>query len=201
MSLDAQLDALVNEVGAAQVERLRRAPRGLGGLDAALAALTSAPLPEHEQVRAQAPRPAPEPEVAPVPEPELAHAPEPELEATPVPAGPLDADLSPMRDESVATEHGIEQEVDDDYIEAAADAGGPAQIDFDIVDEEDAPLDEDATVEADLRRYFASDEDRDRALLAAPPAERKPAEFDHEATPSPKRDSSLLTSVKKLFRK
>ena len=195
MSLDAQLDALVNEVGGAQVERLRRAPRGLGGLDAALAALTSAPLPEHEQVRA----PALEPEV--VPEPELAHAPEPELEATPVPAGPLDADLSPMRDESVATEHGIEQEVDDDYIEAAADAGGPAQIDFDIVDEEDAPLDEDATVEADLRRYFASDEDRDRALLAAPPAERKPAEVDPEATPSPKRDSSLLTSVKKLFRK
>jgi hypothetical protein len=106
-----------------------------------------------------------------------------------------------MRDESVATEHGIEQEVDDDYIEAAADAGRPAQIDFDIVDEEDAPLDEDATVEADLRRYFASDEDRDRALLAAPPAERKPAEVDPEATPSPKRDSSLLTSVKKLFRK
>ena len=197
MSLDAQLDALVNEVGGAQVERLRRAPRGLGGLDAALAALTSAPLPEHEQVRA----PALEPEVVPVPEPELAHAPEPELEATPVPAGPLDADLSPMRDESVATEHGIEQEVDDDYIEAAADAGGPAQIDFDIVDEEGAPLDEDATVEADLRRYFASDEDRDRALLAAPPAERKPAEVDPEATPSPKRDSSLLTSVKKLFRK
>lgn len=197
MSLDAQLDALVNEVGAAQVERLRRAPRGLGGLDAALAALTSAPLPEHEQVRA----PALEPEVVPVPEPELAHAPEPELEATPVPAVPLDTDLSPMRDESVATEHGIEQEVDDDYIEAAADAGGPAQIDFDIVDEEDAPLDEDATVEADLRRYFASDEDRDRALLAAPPAERKPAEVDPEATPSPKRDSSLLTSVKKLFRK
>jgi hypothetical protein len=197
VSLDAQLDALVNEVGGAQVERLRRAPRGLGGLDAALAALTSAPLPEHEQVRA----PALEPEVVPVPEPELAHAPEPELEATPVPAVPLDTDLSPMRDESVATEHGIEQEVDDDYIEAAADAGGPAQIDFDIVDEEDDPLDEDATVEADLRRYFASDEDRDRALLAAPPAERKPAEVDPEATPSPKRDSSLLTSVKKLFRK
>jgi hypothetical protein len=52
---------------------------------------------------------------------------------------------------------------------------------------------------------LASDEDRDRALLAAPPApppaERKPAEVDPEATPSPKRDSSLLTSVKKLFRK
>ena len=199
MSLDAQLDALVSEVGAVQVERLRRAPEGLGDLDAALAALTGAPPPEHEQVRAQAPTPAPEPEVAPVPEP--TPVPEPELEATPVPAVPLDADLSPMRDESVATEHGIEQEVDDDYIEAAADAGGPAQIDFDIVDEEDAPLDEDATVEADLRRYFASDEDRDRALLAAPPAERKPAEVDPEATPSPKRDSSLLTSVKKLFRK
>ena len=199
MSLDAQLDALVSEVGAVQVERLRRAPEGLGDLDAALAALTGAPPPEHEQVRAQAPTPAPEPEVAPVPEP--TPVPEPELEATPVPAVPLDADLSPMRDESVATEHGIEQEVDDDYIEAAADAGGPAPIDFDIVDEEDAPLDEDATVEADLRRYFASDEDRDRALLAAPPAERKPAEVDPEATPSPKRDSSLLTSVKKLFRK
>jgi len=98
VSLDAQLDALVNEVGAAQVERLRRAPEGLGDLDAALAALTGAPPPEHEQVRAQAPTPAPEPEVAPVPEPELAHAPEPELEATPVPAGPLDADLSPMRE-------------------------------------------------------------------------------------------------------
>ena len=197
MSLDAQLDALVNEVGAAQVERLRRAPRGLGDLDAALAALTGAPLPELFQARTPEPVNAPEP--TPAPEPEL------ELEATPVPAIPLDADLSPLRDESVATEHGIEQEVDDDYIEAAADAGGPAPIDFDIVDEEDAPLDEDATVEADLRRYFASDEDRDRALLAAPPApppaERKPAEVDPEATPSPKRDSSLLTSVKKLFRK
>ena len=187
MTLDAQLDALVREVGPARVARLRRAPPGLGDLDAALAALTGAPLP------------------APVPAPQPAPEPEPELEATPVPAPPLDADLSPVRDESVVTEHGIEQEVDDDYIEAAADAGGPAPIDFDIVDEEDDPLDEDATVEADLRRYFASDEDRDRALLAAPPApppaERKPAEVDPEATPSPKRDSSLLTSVKKLFRK
>lgn len=199
MTLEAQLDALVHEVGATRVARLQRPPPGLGDLDAALAALTGASPPA---LTGASPPASTQSTVAP---PEPVAAPEPELEATPAPALSLEGDLSPMRDESAITEHGFEQEVDDDYIEAAADAGAPALVDFDIVDEEDDPIHEDATVEADLRRYFASDEDRDRALLTAPPAPppkaTKLAEADPEATPSPKRDSSLLTSVKKLFRK
>jgi hypothetical protein len=114
------------------------------------------------------------------------------------PAIPDDLDLA----ESGEVE--VEVEVEDAQVEFLEITPPPDPNHLADISLDDASLGD--SVDADLRRFFTDGPSTgERGLIGPPSAPPGPlnADGDEPATPSPKprRDSSLLTSVKKLFRK
>jgi hypothetical protein len=193
MNLSARLDALVAEAGPERVARLRRAPMSVVDAEHTLARLV-------EQLELAAPDPfesMEHPTLPPAEPVEPAERKAPRVrEVVPSLAPAIPEDLDPAGSEEV--------EVEDAQVELLEITPPPDPHQLADISLDDGSVGD--SVDADLRRFFSDGPSTgERGLIGPPSAPPGPlnADGDEPATPSPgpRRDSSLLTSVKKLFRK